>query len=75
MTGTFSILNFPASNNGQAVEPPVAYAEAGTGALYLDKPREVQAYDTVWADMTGRALSELESRGFIAQIAEEFSDA
>ncbi|WP_229402523.1 helix-turn-helix domain-containing protein [Micromonospora okii] len=73
MAGAFSVLQFPEDSRGQEVEPPVVYLEAATGAIYLDKPHETAAYDALWVDMTGRALSEDRSKDMIQQIAEEYS--
>lgn len=75
MSGAFSILEFPRDSNGREVEPPVAYLEAATGAIYLDKPHETAAYNTIWADMTGRALNPSRSKSLIQQVAEEYSRA
>ncbi|SCL67236.1 Helix-turn-helix domain-containing protein [Micromonospora peucetia] len=71
--GAFSILEFPRDSKGNEVEPPVAYLEAATGAIYLDKPHETAVYDAIWADMTGRALDESRSKSLIQQVAEEYS--
>ncbi|MFG1801070.1 helix-turn-helix domain-containing protein [Micromonospora carbonacea] len=75
MSGAFSILEFPHDEHGKEVEPPVAYLEAATGAIYLDKPHETAAYNTIWADMASRALDESRSQGLIQQAAEEYSRA
>ncbi|MBX7265841.1 helix-turn-helix domain-containing protein [Micromonospora sp. Llam7] len=73
MSGAFSILEFPEDSSGKEVEPPVAYLESATGAIYLDKPHETAAYNTTWADMSSRALNEPESKSLIQQVAEEYS--
>ncbi|WP_196231104.1 helix-turn-helix domain-containing protein [Salinispora arenicola] len=73
MSGAFSIMEFPEDSNGRAVEPPVAYLEAATGAIYLDKPHETGAYNSIWADMADRALNESRSINLIQQVAEEYS--
>ncbi|WBB82457.1 helix-turn-helix transcriptional regulator [Micromonospora sp. WMMD882] len=75
MTGAFSILEFPTDARGKEVEPPVAYLEAATGAIYLDKPHETDAYNTIWSDMASRALNESRSKSLIQQVAEEYSRA
>ncbi len=72
MTGAFSIMDFPLDERGKEVEPPVTYLEAATGAIYLDKPHEISAYNSIWADMADRALNESQSRMLIQQIAEEY---
>ncbi|WP_018824514.1 helix-turn-helix domain-containing protein [Salinispora arenicola] len=73
MSGAFSIMEFPEDSNGREVEPPVAYLEAATGAIYLDKPHETGAYNSIWADMANRALNESRSINLIQQVAEEYS--
>lgn len=73
MSGAFSIMEFPEDSNGREVEPPVAYLEAATGAIYLDKPHETGAYNSIWADMANRALNEFRSINLIQQVAEEYS--
>ncbi|MFJ6199306.1 helix-turn-helix domain-containing protein [Micromonospora sp. NPDC092111] len=75
MTGQFSIMDFPLDGGGKEVEPPVTYLEAATGAIYLDKPHEISAYNSIWADMADRALNESQSKSFIRQIAEEYARA
>lgn len=72
-TGAFSILEFPRDSKGREVEPPVAYLESATGAIYLDKPHETAVYDSIWADMAGHALNESRSKSLIQQVAEEYS--
>ncbi|WP_204000470.1 helix-turn-helix domain-containing protein [Micromonospora lutea] len=73
--GSFSILDFPRDSKGREIEPPVAYLEAATGAIYLDKPHETAVYDSIWADMTRRVLNESHSKSLIQQVAEEYSRA
>ncbi|MFG2064693.1 helix-turn-helix domain-containing protein [Micromonospora sp. NPDC048871] len=73
MTGAFSLLEFPRDNHGREVEPPVAYLDAATGAIYLDKPHETAAYNTIWADMASRTLNESRSLSLIQQVAKEYS--
>jgi transcriptional regulator with XRE-family HTH domain len=67
--GPFTILEF--SPNGRSSEPSIVYRDSLTGALYLDKPNEVAAYDVVWESIQGTALSEAKSRKLITEIAEE----
>ncbi|WP_435588969.1 helix-turn-helix domain-containing protein [Micromonospora chalcea] len=75
MAGAFSILDFPKDSSGKEVEPPVTYLEAATGAIYLDKPHETDAYNIIWADMANRAMNESRSKSLIQQVAEEYSRA
>jgi hypothetical protein len=41
----FTLLRFPVNSAGRESEPPVVYIEGITGALYLDKPHEVERHD------------------------------
>jgi hypothetical protein len=45
MSGPFVILRFPTSSGGKETEPPVVYVESFTGALYLEKPAEIDRYE------------------------------
>ena len=44
MSGLFVMLRFPLNGNGQETEQPTVYVEGCTGALYMDKPYEVDRY-------------------------------
>jgi transcriptional regulator with XRE-family HTH domain len=70
VAGTFYILDFPANGRG-ASEPTTVYSESLTGALYLDKPDEVTAYEQVWASLEALSLDEGESRKMINKIIGE----
>ncbi len=72
--GSFTILEFPTDGNGRESEPPTIYWDSLTGSLYLDKPKEVEAYNSVWAEITALALGESESRTFISGIAKEYGE-
>ncbi|MGN9810226.1 helix-turn-helix domain-containing protein [Micromonospora sp. BQ11] len=72
VAGTFMILDFPPTKGGRAApEPSVVYSESLTGALYLDKPDELAAYEHVWAGLDRLALGEAESKDMIKQIIGE----
>ncbi|MDG4765918.1 helix-turn-helix transcriptional regulator [Solwaraspora sp. WMMD406] len=71
MTATFTILNFPnAPLSRDPVEPPLAYVDTLTGALYLNKADEIRAYEMVWSDMESRVLDEESSRHMISDALE-----
>ena len=70
VAGAFTIFEFPI-DNGERVEPPIVYSESLTGALYLDKRDELEAYERVWSQMDGVALSETESAELIHQKLKE----
>ena len=74
MSGAFNILRFPLNGNGEDSEPPTLYAELYTGALYLDKPQEIERYTAAFAGMWGQALDEPSSRELIRKAAEALSN-
>ncbi|WP_431899008.1 helix-turn-helix domain-containing protein [Micromonospora chalcea] len=72
VAGTFMILDFPPAKGGRAApEPSIVYSESLTGALYLDKPEELVAYERVWRGLDGLALDEEESKDMIKRLAGE----
>lgn len=64
--GPFVILDFGED------EPPTVYSEGVTGALYLDKPAEVGAYDDIWQTVVRQSLDAGQSNSLIESIAEEY---
>ena len=71
MSGPFVILTFPRNGNGQEAEPPTVYAESLTGALYLDKPREIARYAAAFTNIWESSLDETASEQLISQAARE----
>jgi transcriptional regulator with XRE-family HTH domain len=69
--GSFTILEFPEQGARRQAEPTIVYSEGLTGALYLEKPHEVEAYAGVWREIEAACPSEAQSRKLIASIAEE----
>lgn len=63
----FNLLTFPEGPTGEPLEPPLAYVETLTGAMYLNKPDEVSAYELVWRDLRKKALGVTASRGLIEE--------
>jgi transcriptional regulator with XRE-family HTH domain len=72
--GTFVILDFPPARGRNTAEPTTVYVEGLTGALYLDKPSEVAAYERAWRGLETLALDEGESRRMIGEIIGEFDE-
>lgn len=71
MTSAFTILDFPKDGpTGEPLEPPLAYVDTLTGAMYLNKPDEVSAYELAWQDLGRRALDETTSRKMITTALE-----
>jgi transcriptional regulator with XRE-family HTH domain len=71
LTGSFTILRFPLNGGGQESEPPTVYKEMYTGALYLDKPHEVERFDAAFETISETSLDETAARDLIARTAEE----
>jgi transcriptional regulator with XRE-family HTH domain len=70
LSGPFEILRFPANGNGEESEPPTVYTDIYTGALYLDKPHEVDRYDQAFEKTWKIALDDETSRALIRKSAE-----
>ncbi|WP_416902706.1 helix-turn-helix domain-containing protein [Micromonospora echinospora] len=73
-TGTFVLLDFPRQVGRAPTEPTTVYVEGLTGALYLDRPAEIAAYEHVWRDLETLASAEAESERLIRSIIEEHHD-
>ena len=71
-SGAFTILEFP-TNEKRGGEPPTIYSEFITGALYLDKPKEIAAYEQAWSIVEELALSVEESGQMIQKIMREMN--
>jgi hypothetical protein len=72
----FSMLDFPTDpHTGEQLEPPLAYVDTLTGAMYLNKPGEVSAYQLVWDDLGKRALDGASSREMITTALEGLTSA
>ncbi|WFF09327.1 helix-turn-helix transcriptional regulator [Micromonospora sp. WMMD1076] len=71
-TGTFTMLDFP--TEVRAPEPTTIYMDGPCGAVYLDKPHEIQIYEDAWRSLMERALDADESRELIGAIAKEIVD-
>jgi transcriptional regulator with XRE-family HTH domain len=67
--GPFTILDF--APNGRTTEPSIVYRDSLTGAVYLDKPKEVADHNDVWESIQSVSLSESKSRTMIETIAKE----
>jgi DNA-binding XRE family transcriptional regulator len=69
-SGQFTILSFPAVGTASP-EPTTIYCESLTGALYLDKLTEVEAYESIWSALEAIALSQADSDDLIGAILKE----
>lgn len=73
MSGPFVILRFPLNGDGRQSEPPTVYVDGFTGALYLDKPSEIERYASAFTEMWDTALAEGPSRDMIQHAIREFA--
>ncbi|WP_067469375.1 helix-turn-helix domain-containing protein [Actinomadura macra] len=71
MSGPFVLLEFPRSGSSNNVEPPTVYVDGFTGALYLDKPHEVERYSAAFTEIWNAALNEPTTQSLITSIAKE----
>lgn len=69
-TGAFTILDFPQIGTASP-EPTTIYSENLTGALYLDKPAEVENYCDLWRELEKTALDQRASDDLIGLIIKE----
>jgi transcriptional regulator with XRE-family HTH domain len=73
MSGPFVILRFPLNGDGRDSEPATVYVDGFTGALYLDKPNEVERYAQAFGSIWAMALNEEKARTLIRQAAKELA--
>jgi transcriptional regulator with XRE-family HTH domain len=66
MTGAFTILTFPESD-----EPSVLYVEYPTASLHIEKPEEVAAARLLFDRLRSEALSPADSVALIERVADE----
>jgi hypothetical protein len=71
MSGPFVIMRFPLNGDGRDSEPATVYIDGFTGALYLDKPREVEQYARAFGGIWDACPDETASRDLIHHAAEE----
>lgn len=74
LSGAFEILRFPLNGGGTDSEPPTVYSDLFSGALYLDKPHEIERYSRAFSDIWDMALDDADSRDAIRKAAEDMRD-
>ncbi len=57
-SGPFVVLRFPENGNSREGEPPTAYVEGLTGALYLEKNNEIVQYEESFSAMWNSAAAQ-----------------
>ncbi|MEO3820790.1 helix-turn-helix transcriptional regulator [Plantactinospora sp. B24E8] len=73
-SGGFTMLDFP-QENVREPEPTTIYMDGPCGAIYLDKPHEIEVYEDAWRSLSELALDEDGSRELITAIAKEMHGA
>lgn len=73
VAGSFIILDFPPEKGRTVPEPSVVYSESLTGALYLERPDELTAYERTWSGLVALALDEGQSKDMIGRIIRELA--
>ncbi|MFD6261682.1 helix-turn-helix domain-containing protein [Micromonospora chalcea] len=71
-TGTFTMLDFP--TDVRAPEPTTIYMDGPCGAVYLDKPHEIEIYEQAWRSLGELALDVDKSRELLTGLAKELID-
>ncbi|WP_281202045.1 helix-turn-helix domain-containing protein [Nocardia harenae] len=71
-TGPFTILDFAVDGEGQPLEPPVVHIQSYTGDVYLERASAVQRYRTGAGVLEQVALSTVDSKRRLRQLAKEF---
>jgi transcriptional regulator with XRE-family HTH domain len=72
LSGPFVMMRFPTAGDGRELEPPTVYVDGFTGALYLEKPKEVDRYEAAFDAIWASASNEARSRGLLHEAAREF---
>lgn len=70
LSGPFEVLRFPVNGNGEESEPPTVFSDLFTGAIYLDRPNEVERYDRAFEEIWETALDNQKSSDLLLQAAE-----
>lgn len=70
--GAFAVLDFPAEKDH--IPPSTVYGESQTGAIYLDKPREVDEFERIWESLNDVALSQADSIKKMSEMTKELED-
>lgn len=71
-TGSWILMDFVAENGN--TPPSTVYSEDLTGAIYLDKPSEIDVYEQVWAALDAQALTPEQTIELMSQRLKELTD-
>ncbi|WP_306359196.1 helix-turn-helix transcriptional regulator [Nocardia sp. CC227C] len=73
VVGQFTLFEFPALRHSGLQEPPVAFVEVFTGALFFEDDEMIEKYRTAVADIAAVALDEGDTRHMVLDFAKEYS--
>lgn len=71
ITRSVILFDFPALSTARVPERPVAYIESYTGELLIEDPGTVERYRVAIAAVSAVALSEVDTREWLSDIAKE----
>jgi hypothetical protein len=71
-TGGWTLMDFSAENGN--TPPSTVYSEDLTGAIYLDKPAEIDVYEEVWTALDVLVLTPDQSIELMSQRLKELTD-
>lgn len=69
VAGAFAVLDFPAEKDH--IPPSTVYGESHTGAIYLDKPGEIEAYEQIWGALDDVVLNQPDSIKKMSEMMKE----
>ena len=72
VAGAFTLLDFPSEK--EHTPPSTVYGESHTGAIYLDQPHEIEAYQKVWEGLEEASLNPADSIKKMSEIMKELKD-
>ncbi|GAA5042105.1 helix-turn-helix transcriptional regulator [Nocardia callitridis] len=70
---SFTLFTFPALHEARPPEPPVAFVEGFTGALFLEEVHVIQRHRAAVEDLRQVALDEDASRDLMREISKEYA--
>ncbi|WP_280397241.1 helix-turn-helix domain-containing protein [Nocardia carnea] len=72
--GVFVLLEFPPHRTASLSEPPVVYVQGYTSDQYLERPEEIDRYQTAASSIRRVALDEEKTRELVRTIAREHDE-
>lgn len=70
---SFTLFDFPSIHASRVNEPPVAFVEGFTGALFLEQQSVIERHRSAIENLRDVALGEDDTRVLVREIAEEYA--